>query len=204
MSGRLNPALVRVIAGQICIHACMAGTRLAVPLLALRQGHSAATVGMLLARFALTQVFLSLPAGRYADSARHLTRRAHWLSGNRAALLDDFGAAIAEVQADNDAAAAAQLAEELDDKFLFPGQAETTAPRRHCFAGAAQTIEERGHTASVRQLLRKAPVFENQRRAPHVRVFPTLLAVFVVVQIPTFFLYRALAWRAFAEAFAGR
>ena len=73
MSGGLSPALVRVIAGQVCIHACMAGTRLAAPLLALRQGYGEAAVGVLLALFALTQVFLALPAGRYAD--RHGLKR---------------------------------------------------------------------------------------------------------------------------------
>ena len=67
MSGGLDRALVRVIAGQICLHACMAGTRLAAPLLALRQGYSEAAVGVLLALFALTQVVLALPAGRYSD-----------------------------------------------------------------------------------------------------------------------------------------
>ena len=66
-------ALARLIAGQICVHACMAGMRLAAPLLALREGHSAAAVGVLLALFALTQVFLALPAGRYAD--RHGLKR---------------------------------------------------------------------------------------------------------------------------------
>ena len=59
--------LTRLIAGQIFLHACMAGTRMAVPLLALQQGFSAMAVGALLALFALTQVFLALPAGRYAD-----------------------------------------------------------------------------------------------------------------------------------------
>ena len=59
--------LSRLIAGQIFLHACMAGTRMAVPLLALQQGFSAMAVGALLALFALTQVFLALPAGRYAD-----------------------------------------------------------------------------------------------------------------------------------------
>jgi MFS family permease len=67
MSGGLNLALARLIAGHIFLHACMAGTRMAAPLLALRQGHSEAAVGVLLALFALTQVFLALPAGRYAD-----------------------------------------------------------------------------------------------------------------------------------------
>lgn len=69
----MNRALARLIAGQVCVHACMAGMRMAAPLLALREGHSTAAVGVLLALFALTQVFLALPAGRYAD--RHGLRR---------------------------------------------------------------------------------------------------------------------------------
>ncbi|MBU3738030.1 MAG: MFS transporter [Rhodoferax sp.] len=59
--------LCRLIAGHVFLHACMAGTRMAVPLLALSQGHSALAVGILLALFSLTQVFLALPAGRFAD-----------------------------------------------------------------------------------------------------------------------------------------
>ena len=51
----------------------MTGMRMATPLMALRAGHSEAAVGFLLAMFALTQVFLALPAGRYAD--RHGLRR---------------------------------------------------------------------------------------------------------------------------------
>ena len=45
----------------------MTGFRMAAPLMALREGHSAAAVGMLLALFALAPVFMALPAGRYAD-----------------------------------------------------------------------------------------------------------------------------------------
>lgn len=69
----VNWALARLILGQICIHACMAGMRMATPLLALREGYSPAAVGVLLALFSLTQVFLALPAGRYAD--RHGLKR---------------------------------------------------------------------------------------------------------------------------------
>lgn len=65
--------LARLIGGHICLHACMAGMRMASPLLALREGYSAVAVGVLMALFALTQVFLALPAGRYAD--RHGLRR---------------------------------------------------------------------------------------------------------------------------------
>ena len=46
---------------------------MAAPLLALQQGYSPVAVGVLLALFALTQVFLALPAGRFAD--RHGLKR---------------------------------------------------------------------------------------------------------------------------------
>lgn len=73
MTGGLSAGLASLITGQVFLHATMAGTRLAAPLLALRAGYSEAAVGVLLALFALTQVFLALPAGRYAD--RHGLRR---------------------------------------------------------------------------------------------------------------------------------
>lgn len=83
--------LARLIGGHICLHACMSGMRMAAPLLALREGFSAMAVGVLLALFALTQVFLALPAGRYAD--RHGLRRPLALGVTAAT----FGAALAVV-----------------------------------------------------------------------------------------------------------
>lgn len=68
----MNPQLLRVILVQVCLWSTIAGVRLAVPLLALQQGYGTAPVGFLLALFALTQVFLALPAGRFAD--RHGVR----------------------------------------------------------------------------------------------------------------------------------
>lgn len=59
--------LTRLISGQIFLHACMAGMRMATPLLALKQGYSTVAVGALLSLFALTQVFIAVPAGRYTD-----------------------------------------------------------------------------------------------------------------------------------------
>ena len=67
MNPGLRSNLARLIAAQICLHACMTGFRMAAPLMALREGHSPAAVGMLLALFALAPVFMALPAGRYAD-----------------------------------------------------------------------------------------------------------------------------------------
>ena len=69
--------LARLIAGQVCLHGGMAGMRLAAPLLALKDGHSALSVGVLLALFSLSQVFLALPAGRYADK-HGLVRSIGW------------------------------------------------------------------------------------------------------------------------------
>lgn len=63
----LSPELARLIAGQICLHAAMAGLRLAAPLWALKNGFSPAAAGLLVALFAASSVLLALPAGRYAD-----------------------------------------------------------------------------------------------------------------------------------------
>ena len=74
----MTPELARLILAQICLHACMAGTRMAAPLLALQQGYSPAAVGVLLALFSIMQVMLALPAGRFAD--RHGLKRPVQLS----------------------------------------------------------------------------------------------------------------------------
>ena len=49
-----------------------------------------------------------------------------------------------------------------------------------------------------------ALLLRERRRGGALRAYPTLLAVFVATQLPTFFLYRTTGWRAFAEAFAAR
>lgn len=58
---------------QLFLNACVTGTRMAAPLQALRLGHGETAVGFLIALFALAQVFLALPAGRYCE--RHGLRR---------------------------------------------------------------------------------------------------------------------------------
>ncbi len=76
MNPRLRVDLLRLIASQICVHACMTGFRMAAPLMALREGHSALSVGVLLALFAVSPALLALPAGRFADrhGLRHPVR----------------------------------------------------------------------------------------------------------------------------------
>jgi MFS family permease len=59
--------LLALIVGQVCLHACMAGVRVAAPLSALANGHSAVAVGLLLALFAAGPIAFALQAGRMAD-----------------------------------------------------------------------------------------------------------------------------------------
>lgn len=69
----LAQALFRIVSAQVCIHAAMAGMRLAMPLWALKQGYSAGTVGLLIACYAMSSVLLSLHVGRFVD--RHGLKR---------------------------------------------------------------------------------------------------------------------------------
>jgi MFS family permease len=59
--------LLALIICQIGLHSCMTGIRMAAPLEALRLGHSAWAVGVLLACFATAPILLALHAGRLAD-----------------------------------------------------------------------------------------------------------------------------------------
>ena len=73
----MNPELARLIIGHVFLHGAMAGMRLAAPLWALHAGYSPLVVGMLLASFALTQIFIALPAGRFAEKYG-LKRSVRW------------------------------------------------------------------------------------------------------------------------------
>ena len=59
--------LLALILGQVFLHSCMTGVRVAAPLLMLRQGHAEWAVGLLLGLFAAAPVATSLGAGRMAD-----------------------------------------------------------------------------------------------------------------------------------------
>lgn len=59
--------LIALIVGQICLHACMTGVRMAAPLQALREGHAEWAVGLLMGLFAAAPIVLALQAGRFAD-----------------------------------------------------------------------------------------------------------------------------------------
>src|SRR6218665_1184194 len=65
--GNVTGPLIALILGQVCLHSCMAGVRVAAPLLALRTGMPQWAVGLLLGLFAAAPVLLALPAGRLAD-----------------------------------------------------------------------------------------------------------------------------------------
>lgn len=64
-------ALLALIAGQICLHASMAGLRMAAPLMLLRHGAgplpAEVGAGLLLGLFSVAPVLTAMPAGRWAD-----------------------------------------------------------------------------------------------------------------------------------------
>jgi len=69
--------VARLTLGQVCLHASMTGMRMAAPLWVLSHGHGTAGAGFVVALFALAQIFLLLPVGRFAD--RHgLKRPMRW------------------------------------------------------------------------------------------------------------------------------
>lgn len=66
-AAELRRAFVWVIATLICVHACMAVTRVTASLWVLDHGYGEASVGLLLSLFAVAPIVLSLWAGRLAD-----------------------------------------------------------------------------------------------------------------------------------------
>lgn len=63
----MGKSILLPLLAQIFLHSSMAGARMAAPLRALEQGHSALAVGVMLALFSAASAFLSLPAGRLLD-----------------------------------------------------------------------------------------------------------------------------------------
>ena len=59
--------LLALIGGQVALHSCMAGVRMAAPLAALNEGHAAWAVGVLMGLFAAAPIALAMSAGRLAD-----------------------------------------------------------------------------------------------------------------------------------------
>ncbi|TXI20073.1 MAG: MFS transporter [Roseateles sp.] len=66
-AAELRRAFVWVIATLICVHACMAVTRVTASLWVLEHGYGEASVGLLMSLFAVAPIVLSLWAGRLAD-----------------------------------------------------------------------------------------------------------------------------------------
>lgn len=78
-----------LIVGQVCLHSCMTGVRLAAPLQVLREGHATWAVGVLLGLFAVAPMLIAFPAGRHAD------RRGYHAPMRLSVLLTMAGGALA-------------------------------------------------------------------------------------------------------------
>ncbi|MET0343132.1 MAG: MFS transporter [Polyangiales bacterium] len=89
MSRPAQRVLFGLITAQVCLHASMAGLRMAAPLRILREGGAEVALGPIVALFALAPVALALPAGRLAD------KRGYHLPLRLAVLLTTVGALLA-------------------------------------------------------------------------------------------------------------
>ncbi|MEY4908291.1 MAG: hypothetical protein RL260_2009 [Pseudomonadota bacterium] len=67
MSASTRRTVTALVVCQVGLHGCLNGVRIAAPLELVRQGHTAAALGLLMALFAVFPVLLSMPAGRLAD-----------------------------------------------------------------------------------------------------------------------------------------
>ncbi len=85
--------LARLIVGQVSVHACMTGLRMALPLYALHHGHGALAIGGLIALFAASNVLMALPWGKLVD------RRGLQLPWRLCLALSGGGAAVAAIGA---------------------------------------------------------------------------------------------------------
>ena len=79
------------------------------------------------ARTAIATYLKTWPQGRYADSARGLTRRVLWLEGNRAELARTYERMLEAMPADREAAA--DLVEEIDLRLLGSDSARADIAR---------------------------------------------------------------------------
>lgn len=86
-----NRLLLALMLSQLALHSSMAGLRLAIPLQALRAGHTEWAVGLLLALFTVLPALSSMATGRWVD------RRGYHLPLQLAVALSVGGAAIALV-----------------------------------------------------------------------------------------------------------
>lgn len=172
MSGR---QLLRLVLAQIGLHSTMTGLRLAAPLLVLGQGYGAGPAGLLLAFFALAQVFLSLPAGHLADRYGMrlpvtLSAGVAMLGAGAAAVWPAFGMLCAAALLSGAAAATTQIALQRHVGRASPTVHErrtafswiAIAPAAANFAGpfaAGLLIDHAGHGPGDLEAYRMAFVF---------------------------------------------
>lgn len=113
------------------------------------------------------------PNGRYADSARGLQRRVHWLSGDTKALAATYASALGAVPAGSEQAL--DLIQEIDNKLLFASgrKAEANGPlllaaldlvqmRDDRYKDDDGTLQGQGPTLTKADLDAQAPVFAGE------------------------------------------
>lgn len=131
--------------------------------------------GAIAAAGAAFQAYLAAyPQGRYASSARGLTRRVAWLGGDMEALSDAFARQLANRDGFDGAPSAVALSEEIDRKLLTSREAPPPAQdalllavqdlyRMRCTDDFETDEPDCGPRLSLDELERQAPVFANDR-----------------------------------------
>lgn len=113
------------------------------------------------------------PNGRYASSARGLTRRVAWLSDQRDALAAAYDRQLAKAGAFDGAASESTLAEEIDNALLNAGNSAAASrdpllvavedlQRMRCVGGNSATGEGCGTRLTRQELDRQAPLFARE------------------------------------------
>jgi hypothetical protein len=128
--------------------------------------------GIAAAKAAFAAYLQAYPDGRYAASARGLTRRVAWLAADHKTLAAAFDRQLAGSGAFEGAATAAVLTDEIDSTLLQPGGgAEARNPllaavialqRMRCTDDYATPAEDCGPRLGREELARQAPLFAGE------------------------------------------
>jgi hypothetical protein len=115
---------------------------------------------------AIQRYLQEFPQGRFVDSATQLQRRAYWLSQDTNKLLQSYVEAINAIRHTNDFLAAANLAAEIDNKYLFPAPSEN-ADADKLPASLAHIAWDNAIVATAQILVRLRKPAANDTQTPY-------------------------------------
>jgi hypothetical protein len=115
---------------------------------------------------AIQRYLNEFPQGHFVDSATQLKRRAYWLSHDNKNLLKSYLDAINAIRNNNDFIAAAKLAAEIDNKYLFTAPSENSDAKK-LPASLAQIEWDDSILATAQILVRLRKPAANDKQAQY-------------------------------------